>query len=206
VSDGFNVDWASVPKGVTNGQQIALGGDAEFVATFYMGKVPNFEMTDYVEVPHIRLQAPGSSTVYDQPVRTESFPGRPSDPERFPAAWSAFQAGQNFDGTGTPLADWDEVSPGDVRRLEITGVRTVEQLAQVSDRHIDGLGFGGRVIRQKAQAFVQGVASVDPEKAQLKEQVGKLTDIVTSLLERLGEAPVEPAPPTSRKKVQANAE
>ena len=186
MSDHFHVDWTSVKPGLANGSAVPLGQDAEYQAEFYMGKVPNFEMTDYRELPHLRLQIPGSKTVYDQPARLERHYDRPSDPERFPHAWGAFLSGQDHDGAGTPLDHVEGIAANDIRRLEINGVRTIEQLASVADAHLDGLGFGGRVLRERARAFLIGRPSVDPEKAELKEQVGKLNDILSALLERTG--------------------
>jgi len=186
MSDHFHVDWASVKPGLANGSAVPLGQDAEYQAEFYIGKVPNFEMTDYRELPHLRLQIPGSKTVYDQPARLERHYDRPSDPERFPHAWAAFLSGQDHDGAGTPLDQVEGIAANDIRRLEINGVRTIEQLASVADAHLDGLGFGGRVLRERARAFLIGRPSVDPEKAELKEQVGKLNDILSALLERTG--------------------
>jgi hypothetical protein len=186
MSDSFNVDWSQVSARLANGTMVATGRDADYTAEFYMGKVPNFEMTDYTEVPHLRLQIPGSKTVYDQPARLESRPDRPSDAERFPHAWLAFKNGQKNDGTGTPLDQIEGISENDIRRLEINGVNSVEQLASVADVHLDGLGFGGRVLRERARAFLIGRPSVDPEKAELKDQVGKLTDILSALMEKTG--------------------
>jgi hypothetical protein len=185
MSQHFNVDWNKVDGSVENGAPVALGGDNEYQAEFYLGKVPNFDMTDYTEVPHLRLRAPGSATVYDQPVRMESYPGRPSDPERFPLSWAAFQNGADFTGNGTPLTNIEGITEGDIRRLDINGVRTVEQLARVADTHLGNLGLGARMLRDQARAHMAG-HRVDPEKKALQDQVGKLTDIVTALMERLG--------------------
>ena len=194
MADELNIDWTAAAN-AENGSMVAVGRDTEYTVTFYMGKVPNFEGTDYHEAPHMRLQAPGNQrTVYDQPVRLDSHPDRPSDPERFPVQWGAFRRGENVSGLGTPLDAWEGVTTGDVRRLDILGIHTVEQLALVADGHLDGLGFGGRLIREKARQFVSGLAIRDPEKERMKEQIDKLTDIVASLLARLDEpAADEPA-------------
>jgi len=179
--DDFKVDWDKIDQRIGGDGTVALGQDGEFAAEFYMGKMPNADLTDYTEVVQLRLQAPGSKTVYDQPARLESHPNRPSDPERFPIAWQAFRAGHNMDGMGTSLTELDGITEGDIKRLELNGVRTIEHLARVSDNHLDGLGFGGRLLRDRARAFAAGRPAVDPEKAELKEQIGRLTGMVEQL-------------------------
>jgi hypothetical protein len=180
MSDAFSIDWAAVGA-AQDGQRIGATskGDAEYDVTFYLGKLPNHDNTNYTEVEHIRLQAPGSSTVYDQPASD-------ADKARFPLAYAAFKSGRSRVG-GTPLTDWNEdISESDVRRLELAGVRSVEQLARVADGHLGGLGFGGRLLRDKARAYVMGQSSTDPEKAELKGKVDKLTEILGALMEKTG--------------------
>ena len=179
--DNFTIDWNAVGN-AKDGQSIfgSSKGDEEYDVQFYMGKMPNAAGTDYTEIPHVRLQAPGSSIVYDQPVRDQ-------DKERFPLAWAAFESGRSRGGNGTPLIDWDaDISEGDIRRLELAGVRSVEQLARVADGHLGGLGFGGRLLRDRARAYVMGQASTDPEKAELKGQVDKLTQVLEALMDKTG--------------------
>ena len=181
----FNVDWEKATK-FTDGQIVPLGQDSEYIAKFYMGRVPNFDMTDFKEVPHLRLEIPGSKLVtYDQPVRMENYGDRPSDPERFPLQWRSFLNGKTQDGRGTPISEWPDLSEGDVRRLQANGVDTVEQLSEISDRNVDGLGFGTRLLREKARMFVMG-HSTDPEKDELRAQLQKQGTVLEAILARLG--------------------
>jgi hypothetical protein len=156
----FNVDFDQLSKRkIENGDIIPMGSDSEFAAEFTIEKVPNFDGTDYVEVPHLRLQAPGNTkAVYHQPVRMESYPGRPSDPERFPREWAAFQAGQSTEN-GTSIYAWEGMSPADARRFELAGIKTVEQLANVSDMNLSGLGVGAMALRERARSSSRATAS-----------------------------------------------
>jgi len=192
----WNIDWSKLDRFDNGGQggTVPTGSDDEVIAEFYMNKVPNFDGTDYVEVPHVRIVFPGMKTVYDQPVRLETFPDRPSDPERFPNAWARFQIGEQLGNDGTSLADWGELAKGDIRRLELNGVMSVRQLATVPDSLIDGLGFGARMLRDKARAYLSGKASMDPEKQAMQEQIGKLTDVVTNLMATLQEHGLQISP------------
>jgi hypothetical protein len=180
------LDYKKIGK-LENGTMYTYGSDNEYFAEFHMAKVPNFDGTDFTEVPHLKLQAPGNTkTVYDQPVRFETLPDRPSDPERFPQAWAAFQAGQTMGDSGTSIYDWQGCTPGDARRFELNGIKTVEQLAHVSDANLSGLGLGALALRERARTFISGNGVEEQLRGQLaiqEDQIAKLTDIVNSLLE-----------------------
>jgi hypothetical protein len=198
----FNIDFSKLGA-LENGDMVPTGKDSEYSAEFHMAKVPNFEATDFAEVVHLKLQAPGNTkTVYDQPVRMESTPSRPSDPERFPRQWAAFQRGESGI-KGTLLAEWSEVTPSDARRMEILGIHTVEQLAQVADSNLDGLGMGGRIVRDRAKSFIEGRGGATPREAALAEQVDKLTDIVNALLAERTEPAAAPAKAKTKEPVNA---
>jgi hypothetical protein len=182
----FNVDYDKLKTArIENGDIIPLGSDVEYHAEFTNEKVPNFEGTDYVEIPHLRLQAPGNTkAIYHQPVRFESHPDRPSDPERFPRQWAAFQAGQNIE-QGLSIFNWEGVTAADARRFELQGIKTVQQLAHVSDMNLSGLGVGAMALRDKAREFLSGNTIEVELRQQLGEQndqISKLTDIVNNLL------------------------
>lgn len=184
----FNVDFEKLGRSkVENGDMIPLGGDHEYHAEFTLEKVPNFDGTDYTEVPHLRLQAPGNTkAIYHQPVRMESAPGRPSDPERFPREWAAFQAGHSIE-SGTSIYNWDGVTASDARRFDLNGIKTVEQLAHVSDANLAGLGVGAMALRDKARAYLAGGTTETVLRQQLGEQadqIEKLTAVVNNLLEQ----------------------
>jgi hypothetical protein len=177
LSSDFNVDYSKLGK-VENGDMIALGSDAEYHAEFHLARVPNFDGTAFEEVVHLRLQAPGNTkTVYDQPVRLESYPGRPSDPERFPQAWADYQSGQST-ATGTSIYDWDGCTKADAQRFDLAGIKTVEQLAKVSDVNLTQLGMGALALRTQARAFINGNST----ETELLGRVQKLTEIVNALL------------------------
>ena len=185
MEEGFNGhDYAATHASKThldNGDMLPVGNDKSYGVEFYMGKVPNFEGTDYEEVPHLRLRLAGQNDrVYDQPVIMDSNPARPSDPERFPRQWAAFQRGELYGETGTLLVDWDRCEPGDVRRLELQGITTVEQLANVGEHQLHGLGAGSRILRDAAREHMTG-GGADAEKEVLREQMAAQSDQLTKM-------------------------
>ena len=175
--DDFNVDLTKLGR-VENGDLIAMGNDSEYHAIFHTDKVPNFEGTDYTEVPHLRLQAPGNArSVYDQPVRMDSHPDRPSDPERFPRQWNEFQRGLSGAAIGTPLTQLDTVTPSDARRFELLGITTIEQLATVSDGNLTEIGMGALALREKARGHLKGELS----NSALRDKMMKMEAIIEML-------------------------
>jgi hypothetical protein len=85
--------------------------------------------------------------------------------------------------------------PADARRFDLQGIKTVQQLAHVSDMNLSGLGVGAMALREKAREFLSG----NTTEVQLRQQLGdqsradrKLTDIVNSLLEKQPNRPRHP--------------
>jgi hypothetical protein len=179
--DGFDHAQQEVTRRpFQNAERVPTGNDAAYTAEFYMGRIPNFDETDYKEVPHLRLSLVGDNNrVYDQPAVMVGNPARPSDLERFPREWARFEAGQDPAQAGTPLALWGKCEPGDVRRLEMQGLRTVEQLANLSDAQVAAV-MGARPLRELARQHLAG--SADLENERLRGDVEKLTGIMQGLL------------------------
>lgn len=115
---------------------------------------------------------------------------------RWPAQYNAFKAGREEAVVGTPLEMWPPIgSPAMVQTLKAMHVRTVEDLAGLSDAGINNIGMGGRVLREKAQlwlseakdkgaAILTALEERDSDKAtiqQLQEQVAELSSEVRAL-------------------------
>lgn len=136
---------------------VSYGGDAGLYVEFRMENVHQVHESNkqgrpiYKQVPFIRCYVPGDKTkVVDRQARLEPFGDIPSDPMRFPRQWQAFQNGQQVAHDGTPLAEWPKVNASQVRDLAGLNIHTVEQLSQVSDTALNGLGHGGRALRDAA--------------------------------------------------------
>jgi hypothetical protein len=198
----FNVDYAKLGP-VENGDIISMGSDKEYNAVFHLAKVPNFEGTDYTECVHLRLQTPGNSkSVYDQPVRLESHPDRPSDPERFPRQWAEYHRGSRGDLIGTPITDLETITPSDARRFELLGITTIEQLASVSDGNLAEIGMGAMALREKAKAHLAGELSPSLMKAKLT----KMEAVIEMLMaERSGVLELTDVVETPKAKEKARA-
>ena len=118
--------------------------------------------------------------------------------------YEAYKAGREHTVDGTPLAAWNAVTPEQAEVLRIRGVHTVEQLAGLTDAHVQRFGIPGlRGLADMAGVYLKSAdatratAQIDDLKAEndtLKEQLAELTALVKAELE----AKAEPAP--TRKK------
>lgn len=166
---------------------VAYGSDAGLFVEFRMENVHMPFLSEqegkpmYEQQPFIRMYIPGDKTkVIDRAVRLEGFADTPSDPHRFPAQWNAFKQGVAAVQSGTPLAEWPLITAQQVKELNAANIYTVEALAAVSDAALDGLGHGGRSLRDQAKARVEAANSEAPiakmaaQNADLQRQLDEL--------------------------------
>src|SRR6185437_11248271 len=78
-----------------------------------------------------------------------------SDKIRWPDAWKAYEAGEEFKAQGTPLEQWREIDSSMIRELIHKHIYTIEQLANLGDTGIDNVGMGARMLVAKAKAFIE---------------------------------------------------
>lgn len=103
-------------------------------------------------------------------------------------AYEAWKRGQEIPDNGTPLAAWAGVSPEQVEALKSIGLRTVEAVADLTDREITEKPMPGlRTLREMAKRFVTtldkgavtgALKQKDDEIAALKAQLDELADLV----------------------------
>ena len=126
--------------------------------------------------------------------------------ERFPAAWAmqfraafeAWQKGQELPTSSTPIKGWAVVSPAVQETILQSGVRTVEDLAALSDEACRRLGMGAGAWKAMAATWVEqttdkaGVAAkqatLERDNADLRakvEEQGKLLEQALAKLEAL---------------------
>lgn len=124
----------------------------------------------YREEEYVDIAAPGDKTLVVSRRATEE------DKLRFRRQYERFQAGAREQVTGTPLQEW----PGcpESTRLELAhfGVRTVEELAGMSDASLQQVG-PLRALRTKAEAWLEaarGNAPLEKMAAALTEKDQKL--------------------------------
>lgn len=119
----------------------------------------------YVRQAFITIQAPNDKlTTIHTPV-TDFYEWR------FPYEWEAFKNGDEIALRGTPIEQWSELQPTQIKELKFNGIHTVEQIAQLNDSH------AGRLrtffsLKAKAQKFVDSL-KVDEKTKELNAELAK---------------------------------
>jgi hypothetical protein len=131
---------------------------------------PIFEDREYVRI-FIRGQ--------DKQVFTAEV--NDSHKQRFPREWNAFQAGKEAPVNGTPL-EVIGIPPSVALSMKQKHIRTVEELAGVSDQIASELCQGGREFHRKAKALIDGTSTKVVEvEAALSEERAKREALETRL-------------------------
>lgn len=122
----------------------------------------------WVKEEMVEMRVPGDKL--NAPVKFVT----PEIKERWPAQYAAWKAGQDQETAGGwPLEKWPGADVAQVETLREHRVRTVEQLAGMSDANLSKLGPGWRPMRQAAQDFLKAAESAAP-MAALREENDKL--------------------------------
>ncbi len=139
----------------------AVDPDSVMIARFYKRAVQNNFETNrqgrpiYEDRIYCEYYPAGSTLLrMDIPVREEHK-------QRFSKLWAFFQSTQAGDQreVGTPLSQWQILSPADAENLRGMKFQTVENIAGASDLMLQvlGMGIGGmapHVLRARAQAYL----------------------------------------------------
>lgn len=104
----------------------------------------------------------------------QKTPMRVTQAKRDPMIWAtlepyyeAWKKGQEVPTDGTPLGAWPGVTPEQVERLRQLQVRSVEDVANMTDADMDRYGMGGIAMRQQARAFVEAKKGTSVIQAEL---------------------------------------
>lgn len=147
----------------------------------------------------VRVYVPGDKTkVVDRMAKMDDGDGVPSDPHRWPKAWAAYQQGVRAVQEGTPLSEWPKITRHQVSEFNAFNIHTVEQLAAVSDTALDGLGHGGRSMRDGAISWLQR-AGDEGAVAKLEAKHAEEMEAMRANMQRLEEMLTNPSDePTKR--------
>jgi hypothetical protein len=107
----------------------------------------------FEETPYIQIMQPGNKdSIIIRPV-TEI------DRNRFPEHYRKFMAREDQDHIeGTLLEEWPAVTRSQVEELRYLNIRTVEQLASVSDVNSQNV-MGIQILKSKAEKYLEAASS-----------------------------------------------
>lgn len=149
---------------------------------------------------YIDIRAPGNR---------ESLYGGPATPQyinRFPEHYKAFMnrtTGELMQGT--PLAEWPQITRSQVEEFSFFNVRTVEQLAAMSDEVAQKF-MGMHGLRQKAKEFLARNGT-KAEKEELEAKLAARDEQIAGLAAKLAEleAKLTTAPAPAKAKARGRA-
>jgi len=122
----------------------------------------------YDTVPWCEIRVPGEVDTVIGPVAKM----HPDPRNRFPMAWAQFQKDNTTEGlVGTPLKMVPWLERGDVETLLYSGVKTLEQLAGLSDGTLSNIS-GALGLRTKARDFIKAAQDAAPME-HLSEELAK---------------------------------
>jgi hypothetical protein len=129
----------------------------------------------YDDKEYITIIIPGDkNSVIHRPVWAQ-------DLQRFPRQYAAFKLGLTQEVSGLPLNMWGGMTLGQAKEFEYFNVRTVEQLAEMSDGNGIGIqGFNG--LKQRAQDYVATTKEQAP-LLEMRAEIEKKDSEVASLIQ-----------------------
>jgi hypothetical protein len=187
--------------------------DTRLLVRFFMAREKNEHRSleegrdVFEEVENVAIRVPGSR---DEVVHIVTDDHR----TRFKALYKTWKQDQTAPLVGTPLDQWTQASASFVDEMRLYGVRTVEQLADLTDG-VAMTNPGWVTMRTRAQAWLaeakaEGTVSkyaveneqLRNELADTKHQMANLAQMVAALQERL--TPEMPGARRGRRASSAN--
>jgi len=114
-------------------------------------------------------------------------------------AYEAWKSGREVPVNGTPLAAWAGITPEQAELFRMKGVRTVEDIAALTDTHKRSMGIPGlHDIIENAKRFIsaqdktvvtKALEQKDAEIASLKDQMAEMAEMMKELVASKPDAP-----------------
>ena len=185
-----------------NSLHVTHGDDKGLFVTFYTESIEApYESEQaghpvFKDVPYVHILFPGDRTKeVKRPVKMKGDESSPSDMERWPRQWQAFQAQAQEVANGLPITEWAPISKSQALALKAMHIHTVEQLAEVPDHALTWLG--AREMQEKARTWLSQ-AKDGAEALRLKAE----NDALRQDIEQLKKQFAELAAGNRRKKVE----
>jgi hypothetical protein len=139
----------------------------------------------YIDMDFITITIPGNRDLIVHAPVTDFYEWR------FPLEYAQFKQGQSAVVIGTPLDLWPAMQPAQIAELKHHGIRTVEQLADLSDSS-SGVLRGFYAMKHKAKQFLEDAkdknstavvrAQMEEQEARHKAELKAMEDRFTAML------------------------
>jgi|TARA_R110000787_G_scaffold90865_7_gene191699 hypothetical protein len=140
---------------------------------------PIFEDTSF-----IRITVSGNkNSIIERPVRIGHLVNH--DNNRFRAEYAAFLKGEQAILEGTPLNQWGAISNSQANELKHFNVRTVEQLASMTDGNAQNFP-SILALREQAKSFLK-TALEGSQTSKLQAELSKRDDDIAAMKAQLAE-------------------
>jgi len=178
------VDWTSIARATDKDPCIP---------EFYMRAVQHSAKTRAAGRPifeqkaYVRILIPGQkNSLVDRPVRDD-------DKTRWPAPWQRFETRQEQTVGGMPVEHWPYLTVAQVAELRALNVRTVEQIATLSDAGLDNIGHGARELQKRARQFLQPQPDTESELRRENEALKAELDALKAQVRQAADSAAEDA-------------
>lgn len=136
----------------------------------------------YVDQECLEILIPGSKNQVNFCAVDDDLLDRKGIREFYDKWKSGDKAGQH----GTPIAHFDELSPGQIKSLESNAIKTIEAFAEMDDSLLTLVGPEGRTLRDKARVIVgfsedEGVKRLQASNEMLTKEMADLRALVAQL-------------------------
>lgn len=169
----------------THGGPTPDPADANLLVKFYFKSVENKASTfaaggipQYVEKEYIDIRVAGK---YDPIVRPATF----ADKNRFPQHYAAFKNRMEMPNTGYPLVEWSIMPRSLVDMFSFHNIKTVEQLATLSDVNAGALK-GAAKFKQLAIVHLEKLKDEGKDN-MLAEQLKERDDEIGALKDQMAD-------------------
>ena len=137
----------------------------------------------YMQIDFVAINVPGSRDEVIRKVDAEIK-------QRFGAQYEHWKKTQEQPTEGQPLDMVPWLNVAQIRELQALNIKSLEQLAGLSDTAIQHIGMGGHDLRKKAQAYMaSATGSAEVQRlitriSELERENGRLQDVVKQINQR----------------------
>jgi hypothetical protein len=147
---------------ISNGSfsRSGFGADSSIHPRFFIDSIQDQAASEiqgrpiFKDVERVEIIIPGNP--HTRPVMAVTQ----EHTQRWPKEYEAFKSGMEVSPEGTPLEEWAILKRSQVLELKALGFKTVEHIARMDDQAIQRIGMGGRILRDRAKAFLDDAENI----------------------------------------------